>query len=137
MAEAIITTSKAAFKDYLSLARIDHWFKNVFMLPGALFAIIYFNPTFSVGLLQNFIIGILSTCFVASANYVINEWIDARFDKFHPVKKQRTSVTKELRKSVVIAEYLIFAIVGLILAYVISIPFFSLRAVITFYGISV
>ena len=35
----------------------------------------------------NIFLGILSICLLASSNYVINEWLDAEFDKFHPEKK--------------------------------------------------
>ena len=124
MNEILISSKTANLKDYLSLARIDHWFKNVFMLPGVLFAFIYFKPTIDIYLFINFVVGVLSTCFIASANYVINEWIDAEFDQFHPVKKHRSSVAKDLNKNIVLGEYALFAIAGLLLAYSISIPFF-------------
>lgn len=124
MPEVPISSINEKIKDYLSLARIDHWFKNIFMLPGILFAIIYFNPPLNAELLTSLFVGILSTCFIASANYVLNEWIDSEFDKYHPVKKYRSSVAKELNKNIVIIEYLIFAIAGILLAYSISLPFF-------------
>ena len=62
---------------YVSIARPDHWFKNVFMLFGMLLAYLY-HPE----LLGEFEFGILiwavaSTCLVASSNYVINEILDA------------------------------------------------------------
>ncbi len=134
MAEVIISTNNAKIKDYLSLARIDHWFKNIFMLPGVLFAFIYFNPPVNAELITNIFIGILSTCFIASANYVLNEWIDAEFDKFHPVKKYRSSVAKDLKKHIVIFEYLLFAIAGLLLAYYISLPFFLVELLLLLMG---
>ena len=33
------------------------------------------------------LVSFFCTCMIASANYVINEWLDARFDKYHPTKK--------------------------------------------------
>ncbi len=135
MTEVTLLSKKATFADYLSLARIDHWFKNIFMLPGVLFAFIYFNPEINIELFAHLLIGILSTCFIASANYVINEWIDAKFDKFHPVKKHRSSVEKDLKKNIVIIEYLIFAIAGLLLAYTMSPAFFYVELLLLVMGI--
>jgi len=78
--------------DYVKLMRLDHWIKQVFVLPGVVVAMLLLNVQFSVTLLGKIIIGYLATCFVASANYIINEWLDANFDKYHPVKKNRVSV---------------------------------------------
>ena len=97
--------------DYIKIARIDHWFKNVFMLPGTALAIIFAN----IPIWQAFwptVLGVLSTCFIASANYVINEWLDAEFDRHHPVKKYRPSVAGNLRKEYVYLEYVLLVAVG-------------------------
>jgi 4-hydroxybenzoate polyprenyltransferase len=63
---------------------------------------------------------------VASANYVINEWLDAPFDKYHPVKKNRPSVVSGLEARYVYMEYALLAVVGLSLAFSISVPFFGM-----------
>jgi 4-hydroxybenzoate polyprenyltransferase len=60
---------------------------------------------------------------VASANYVINEWLDREFDRHHPVKHQRPSVSSVLRPSWVYLEYAMLALIGLGLAYCISLQF--------------
>ena len=73
-----------SFVPYLKLLRADHWFKNVFMLPGTAIAVVL------TGIPVDFLklmVGIASACLVASANYVLNEWLDAEFDRFHPVKR--------------------------------------------------
>ena len=74
--------------DYLVIARVDHWFKNLFVLPGTALAILHadipfgsvFNPT---------LVALAATCLMSSANYVINEWLDAATDRHHPLKKDR------------------------------------------------
>ena len=56
----------------------------------------------------------LSTCFIASANYVINEWLDAEFDKYHPTKKYRPVVTAGLKAKYIYLEYAILTVLGLV-----------------------
>ncbi|WP_223284565.1 UbiA family prenyltransferase [Hymenobacter qilianensis] len=77
----------------------------------------------------------ISTCLIASANYVINEYLDAEFDKFHPIKKARTSVVKVVNPLIVYLEWLLLAVVGLSLGYLISIPFMVVSAFLLFMGI--
>src|SRR5690606_29690985 len=110
MTSKTIAVSQGTFQDYIQIARPDHWFKNIFMIPGMVFALMYFQPTFELSLLAKLILGVFSTCLIASANYVINEWLDAEFDKFHPTKKNRPSVAKALNVRIVYAEYVILAI---------------------------
>ena len=73
-------------KNYLKIARFDHWIKQLFILPGVFVAVAMAEP-FQQSTLRPLFLGFLSTCFAASANYVINEWLDRDFDQFHPVKK--------------------------------------------------
>jgi 4-hydroxybenzoate polyprenyltransferase len=107
-------------EEYIAILRIDHWFKNIFMLPGMVFALLFFDITFSWSLILMMLLGILATCLIASANYVINEWLDAEFDKFHPVKKNRPSVVKELSPQIIYLEYVILATIGLTIAFYIN-----------------
>jgi decaprenyl-phosphate phosphoribosyltransferase len=112
------------FKHYVSIARPDHWFKNIFMLPGIIIAWIYLDPELNGELVLSLAIGILATCLIASANYVINEWLDAQFDKFHPLKKDRPSLAAGLKSGYVYMEYALLAVAGLSLSLLISWQFF-------------
>ncbi|MDY6938520.1 MAG: UbiA prenyltransferase family protein [Cyanobacteriota bacterium] len=107
---------------YLEIARPDHWFKNVFLLPGTALAAIFTQTSIAQFWLQ-LLVGIASTCAIASANYVINEWIDAKFDKYHPIKKNRASVLGKVTARWVYLEYALLLVVGFSLASFISIPF--------------
>src|SRR4051812_39246161 len=71
---------------HVAIARIDHWFKNVFILPGAVAAWAMDPQHVAPNLLQRFALGIASVCLVASSNYVINEVLDAPSDLSHPIK---------------------------------------------------
>lgn len=107
----------ASVSDYVHLARPDHWFKNVFMFPGMLMAYMYYGKGFSSSLVLDLFLSIASTCLIASANYVINEWLDAEFDRHHPVKKLRPSVVKNLNPKIIYTQYVVLAALGLGIAY--------------------
>ena len=107
-------------KNYIKIARPDHWVKYAFILPGVAIAVLLTDFTFSSGVIVKFIIGFFATCFIASANYVINEWLDAEFDKFHPTKKYRPVVSENMKLSYVLIEYALLIVLGLVLAFCVS-----------------
>ena len=101
---------------YIKIARPDHWIKQLVVFPGSLFALLLIQmANLGVGLIVRIILGFFSTCFIASANYVINEWLDAEFDKFHPTKKNRSVVSEDVKKEIVYIEYGILTIAGFVL----------------------
>ena len=102
--------------NYVSIARPDHWFKNIFMLPGIALAIILDNVSFGPQLILDLVIAIIATCAVASANYTINEWLDAETDKFHPIKKSRPSVQGGVNALGVYSQWTLLSIIGIGLA---------------------
>ena len=107
-------------KNYIKIARPDHWVKNAFILPGVAIAILLTDFTFSSGVIVKLLLGFFATCFIASANYVINEWLDAEFDKFHPTKKYRPVVSENMKLSYVLTEYALLIVLGLVLAFCVS-----------------
>jgi len=121
-------------KHYIAIARPDHWTKNIFVLPGTIIISQFLDIPFHMFAWKLFI-GLISTCLIASANYVINEWLDAEFDRFHPTKKFRPSVSGDLRWYIVYSEYLLLGVLGLWLASTISIYFFYTAAFLLTMGI--
>lgn len=109
--------------DYLSLARFDHVTKHVFVLPGLILAYALQAPPLE-SLFFNVAVGLMSAICIASANYVINEWLDREHDAAHPTKSKRRAVVVELRSSLVYGEYLFFAVTGLVLGYLVGTLFF-------------
>jgi len=103
-------------KNYIKIARPDHWVKNAFIIPGLAIAILLTDFTFSTDVIIRFIVGFMATCFIASANYVINEWLDAEFDKYHPTKKFRPVVSENMKLSLVLVEYAILIVLGVALS---------------------
>jgi len=117
------TAPQGRLTDYLSLARFDHVTKHVFVLPGLVLAYALQSPALPA-LYFNVPVGLLSAICIASANYVINEWLDREHDAAHPTKSMRRAVVVALRPGIVYGEYFLFAITGLVLGYLIGTLFF-------------
>lgn len=100
-------------KNYIKIARPDHWVKNIFIVPGLAVAFLLVGLPSATVLVKNFIVGFFATCMIASANYVINEWLDAEFDKYHPTKKYRPVVSENMKFSLVMVEYIVLSILGI------------------------
>jgi 4-hydroxybenzoate polyprenyltransferase len=61
----------------------------------------------------NIALGFTAAISIASANYVINEWLDRDFDRHHPDKSGRSAVQRELSGQWIAIEWLAFLGVGL------------------------
>ena len=110
-------------KKYIRIMRPDHWIKQLFILPGVAFAL-FMIPTAGIrSRLTQLILGFISTCLIASANYVINEWLDREFDRYHPVKKHRSVVEQGADPRVVYGMYAVLTAAGFIIGWIVGTPF--------------
>jgi decaprenyl-phosphate phosphoribosyltransferase len=109
---------------HVQIARIDHWVKNIFVLPGIVVALTLNRIPVSWSLIWNSIVGLIAVGLVASSNYVINELCDAPFDKFHPIKRNRPVPSGTVIIPLAYAQWAILGIGGLLLSREIS-PWFS------------
>jgi decaprenyl-phosphate phosphoribosyltransferase len=110
---------------YFKIARFDHWFKNVFMIPGIVLALYVQPELFSFQTVAKLVLALLATGFVASSNYVINEILDAPFDALHPVKKNRPIPSGLVNVRVAYIEWIFLAVLGLSLSTFLGVQFFS------------
>ena len=83
----------------LKIARPDHWFKNAFVLPGIFLAALVNDSKLGVSDLLMICYGLFIVCLTSSANYVINEIMDAATDRHHPQKKYRPIPAGQVKKS--------------------------------------
>jgi 4-hydroxybenzoate polyprenyltransferase len=77
--------------DYIAIMRLDHATKHVFVLPGIILALLLRRSQVSLTVWP-FLAGAIVAVLIASANYVLNEWLDREFDAHHPTKSKRTAV---------------------------------------------
>lgn len=121
---------------YVKIARPDHWFKNIFVLPGILLAY-FFAPSVvqETGWLR-LLAGLFATCLVASSNYVLNEILDAERDKHHPLKHNRPIPSGQVRLGVAYAEWLALAAAGIGLGLWVGPAFAVLAAALWVAGLS-
>ncbi len=84
---------KGRVLDYIRVMRPDHWLKNVFIFFGHMVAIALLEIPLTSGSVPRLaglaLLSLIPACFVASANYILNEILDAPFDRNHPTKKDR------------------------------------------------
>lgn len=125
----------AKFSDYLVMTRPDYWLKNIFIIPGLLFAVAVYRAPLNEVLFVNIILGFISATLIVSANYVINEYLDAGFDKHHPLKKVRVAVVRSVNPYLVFAFYTFLSLAGLKLGYIVSNKFFGAACFLLFMGI--
>ena len=111
-------------KEYIAIARFDHWFKNVFMVPGIVLSLFDSPQALTFDLALRIAAAFLVTGLVVSSNYIINEIIDAPFDLHHPVKRNRPIPSGRARVSVAWAQWVLFSAAGLSLSLLFGKAFF-------------
>jgi 4-hydroxybenzoate polyprenyltransferase len=120
---------------YISIARPDHWIKNVFMALGVLLAIFYHAELLRIGSVFQILWAVIATCLLASSNYVINEILDAPTDKKHPTKRLRPIPSGKVYLPFAYAEWILLGAVGLLMAAAVNIQFFLSAAFLLVMGI--
>ena len=108
---------------YIRIARLDHWVKNVFVLPGVVVALSADRALLASWLWITFLLGMLAIGLVASSNYVLNEILDAPSDLAHPTKGSRPVPAGQVRVAWAYAEWIALMAAGLALGFYISVPF--------------
>jgi decaprenyl-phosphate phosphoribosyltransferase len=102
-------------RGHLAICRFDHWFKNVFVLPGVVVALGMEPEHLGWSLLPRLLLGLLAIGVVASSNYVINELLDAPFDRNHPEKCRRPVPSGKVHVGIAYVQWIALGIVGIAL----------------------
>jgi 4-hydroxybenzoate polyprenyltransferase len=104
--------NKAGVKDYLTIMRLDHATKHVFIVPGIILAVLLRGHFVHITVWP-IAAGLIVAIAIASANYVINEYLDREFDAHHPTKSARAAVRNEMSGLVIAAQWAVLVIIGL------------------------
>ncbi|HWL93679.1 MAG TPA: UbiA prenyltransferase family protein [Phycisphaerae bacterium] len=124
-----------SIKGYIEIARVDHWFKQVFCLPGIAMAIALDGAPVTSQSVVKMLIGLLAVCITCSSNYVINEVIDGPFDRFHPDKQHRPIPSGRVKVKWAYIEWLLLGAGGISLGWMVNPAFFVTNASIWVMGI--
>ncbi len=117
-------------KGHIDIARFDHWFKNVFVIPGVLAALLLAPDYQGADLIWRVVVGLVAIGLVASSNYVINEVLDAPYDRQHPVKCQRPVPSGQVHIPMAYVQWFALMAVGIGLGGTLSLAFATVLAVL-------
>jgi 4-hydroxybenzoate polyprenyltransferase len=115
--------NRATWRGHLSIARADHWFKNVFVLPGIVVALTTVPAAIGSALAWRIVIGLAAICLIASSNYTLNELIDAPYDRFHPTKHRRPVPSGQVNVPLGYLQWIVLMFAGMGVASLVSVPF--------------
>lgn len=105
------------------ILRLDHWIKNLFVLPGILVGLTVVPEKASAGFIPVVLVGLLALGLVASSNYVLNEVLDAPFDLEHPLKRLRPVPAGTVEVRLAMAQWILLVIAGVAVGLLVSRPF--------------
>ena len=108
---------------HVRIARLDHSVKHVFILPGIVLALTLTHPVLNAALAARIAIGLFAAILVACSNYVLNEILDAPFDRLHPTKRKRPAACGLVHRGWAYAQWIAMMALGLALARTISTGF--------------
>lgn len=114
---------KPGLGGHLAICRFDHWFKNVFVLPGIVAALAIDPSTRQWGVAVDALIGLVSIGLIASSNYTLNEILDAPHDRHHPDKRSRPVPSGRVSVPWAWVQWILLLILGLALGSLVSLTY--------------
>ncbi len=108
---------------HVAIARLDHSIKNLFVLPGIIVPLSIYPKLLNARLVMTLVWAFVSITLVACSNYVINEVLDAPFDRLHPTKKNRPAAKGLVNIPVAYVQWIAMMVAGVGIGWTISKPF--------------
>lgn len=123
------------FKDFFELARPGQIYKNLLIF----LAIIFSGNLFNLDLFFLTLLGFVSLILVSSANYVLNDILDKKYDKKHPEKRQRPIASGKISIKVASVFFASLLLASFVLGFFLDLYFFicvvSLFLISSFYSL--
>jgi 4-hydroxybenzoate polyprenyltransferase len=118
------SVGRGRLASHLSLFRLDHSVKQIFVLPGIVIAASLTAEPPSIAFSIRIVLGMAAVMAAASSNYVLNEILDAPFDRTHPTKCMRPAARGAISFPLAYLQWLVSGLVGFLLAYQVSLALF-------------
>ncbi len=122
-------TLSERLRAHLAIARLDHSIKNLFVLPGIIVPLSVYPALWNSQLTLKLILAFIAITLVACSNYVINEVLDAPFDRLHPIKRNRPAARGLVNIPAAYAQWLLMMLAGIAIGLTIS-KMFALMALV-------
>lgn len=116
-------------KAHLQIARLDHSIKNLFVLPGVIVPLSTYPALWSVHLLGTLLLAFVAITLVACSNYVINEVLDAPYDRLHPIKRNRPAARGVVHTGAAYVQWIAMMLAGVAIGLTIN-RMFALMALV-------
>ena len=105
---------------HLAIARLDHSIKNLFVLPGIIVPLSIYPKLLNRRLVETLLWAFVAITLVACSNYVLNEVLDAPFDRLHPTKKNRPTAIGLVNIPLAYAQWILMMVAGVAIGWRIS-----------------
>ena len=105
---------------HVAIARLDHSIKNLFVLPGVIVPLSVDPGLRTWKLAGTLVWAFVAITLVACSNYVINEVLDAPFDRLHPTKKNRPAALGLVNIPLAYVQWILMMVAGVAIGWTIS-----------------
>jgi decaprenyl-phosphate phosphoribosyltransferase len=105
---------------HVQIARLDHSIKQIFILPGIVLAFTITRARFDPALAWRIAAGLIAATLISCSNYVINEMLDAPYDRLHPTKKDRPAARGLVHYGWGYAQWIVMMVAGLAIGATVS-----------------
>ncbi|MBN2454038.1 UbiA family prenyltransferase [Candidatus Woesearchaeota archaeon] len=123
---------------YYKLIRPLHWGKNLIVPFGFLIAAIAsrdLGALISYDLLLKLLLTFLAASIISSGNYVLNDLVDAKYDKQHPLKMSRVMASQSFKRANAVFLMIALFALGLAVAWAVGPYIFLFSALLVVSGI--
>jgi decaprenyl-phosphate phosphoribosyltransferase len=119
MFTSVSIANSKTITQYITLLRPKHWIKNSFVFLPLFFS----GEIFNIEKLLSCFGGFVSFSFMASAVYILNDYMDIEADKNHPIKSARPLASALVSKKSGVILFISCAVTGIAIAALIKTKF--------------